>query len=183
MALLTAARRWLIPAALVLLTLVPALHGSTITEAEVKAALIYNFASFVEWPTESATDQPLTVGVAGDDLVAAAVRSLPPLPNGRAIEVLRLDEAGDPRRCQVVYLALNERAIGAMLARLGSEPVLTVGEHDRFTQLGGMIRIFTEQGRLRFEVDQRHASMARLRISSRVLRLARLVRESDVETR
>lgn len=150
--------------------------------AQVKAELLYNFASFVEWPDALAPAQPLVVCVAGDDAVAAALRDMPALPDGQTLETWILEDGTDPRRCRVVYLAaIGDRAAGALLARLDRAPVLTVGDSERFIGLGGMIRLYAEGERMRFEVHLGHAADARLRISSRVLNLASSVREPDAE--
>jgi hypothetical protein len=181
MAVLRTAGRLAVAALLVLqVAMADGAAATSITEAQVKAALLYNFATFVEWPASLEPGQPLVVGVAGDDQVAAAVRELPALSDGRPLEVRVIGDAQDPAECRVLYVAaLSERATAALLARLGRAPVLTVGEQEHFTQLGGMIRLFPERGRLHFEVHLGHATAARLHISSRVLRLASLVRDAD----
>jgi hypothetical protein len=82
----------------------------------------------------------------------------------------------------VLYLSrIADRALAATLARVAAMPVLTVGEQEHFTQLGGIIRVYPEGNRLRFEVNMTHALGVRLKISSRVLDLARLVRHPDAK--
>jgi hypothetical protein len=182
MALLTLVRRCGLPAVLVLMLLPAGARTAPITEAEVKAGLLYNFASFVEWPEPLPSDRALVVCVAGDDAVAQAVRGLPALPDGRALEVWIVDAARDLRQCHLLYVAaVSEHAEAALLARLDRTPVLTVGEGERFTQLGGMIRLFAEKERMRFEVHLGHAASAHLRISSRVLNLASAVSDADAQ--
>jgi hypothetical protein len=162
--------------------LAPAAQASSLTEAQVKAALLYNFASFVEWPDQAGPATPIVICVIGNDAVVRALRSAPgKLATGRPLEIRSLDESEDPRRCQLLFLsAVQERSIAATLARIQAASVLTVGEHDQFTRLGGIIRIYSDDGHVRFEIDAAHATQVRLKISSRVLGLARIVRNEDV---
>jgi hypothetical protein len=169
---------------LLALLLSPFLAGvstsQSLSEAQVKAAMVYNFASFTEWPDPAAAGRPLVVGVLGNDALAKAVQGMGKLGNGREVEVRTLGEGENLAHCQVLYFAgISDRAAAATLARVAALPVLTVGEQEHFTQLGGIIRVYQEGSRLRFDVDVSHATSVRLKISSRVLNLARLVKDSD----
>jgi hypothetical protein len=162
----------------------PVLTGEStsqpLSEAQVKAAMVYNFASFTEWPDSAAAGRPLVVGVLGNDALAKALRAMGKLGDGREVDVRTMTEAEGLAQCQVLYFSgISDRAAGATLARVSTLPVLTVGEQEHFTQLGGIIRLYQEGSRLRFDVDASHATAVRLKISSRVLKLARLVKDSD----
>ena len=168
---------------LLALLCVPVLAGEStsqaLSEAQVKAAMVYNFA-FAEWPEVSAAGRPLVVGVLGNDGLAKALKSMGRLGNGRDVDVRTLGESENLAECQVLYFSgISDRAAAATLARVSALPVLTVGEQEHFTQLGGIIRMYQEGSRLRFDVDASHASAVRLKISSRVLNLARVVKDSD----
>jgi YfiR/HmsC-like len=116
----------------------------------------------------------------GNDALAQALRSMGKLGNGRDVEVRTLNEGESLAQCQVLYFSgISDRAAAATLARVSALPVLRVGEQEHFTQLGGIIRLYPEGSRLRFDVDVSHATAVRLKISSRVLNLARLVKDSD----
>jgi hypothetical protein len=120
------------------------------------------------------------VGVLGNEAVAKALRSMGKLGNGRDVDVRTLSEGEGLTQCQVLYFSgISDRAAAATLARVSTLPVLTVGEQEHFTQLGGIIRLYQEGSRLRFDVDVSRASSVRLKISSRVLKLARLVKDAD----
>ena len=150
------------------------------SEAQVRAGLVYNFASFTEWPDPTPAERPLVIGVLGNDAVAKALKATGKLGNGRDIDVRIVTQGEGLSECQVLYVsAISDRAVAATLARVSTMPVLTVGEHERFTQLGGIIRVYPDGNRLKFEVDIAHATSVRLKISSRVLDLARVVRDSD----
>ncbi len=150
-----------------------------LSEAQVKAAMVYNFAAFTEWPEVSAAGRPLVIGVLGNDGLAKALKSMGSLGNGRDVDVRMLGEGENLAECQVLYFSgISDRAAAATLARVSALPVLTVGEHEHFTQLGGIIRVYQQGSRLRFDVDASHANAVRLKISSRVLNLARVVKDS-----
>jgi YfiR/HmsC-like len=162
------------------LLLVDESTSQSLSEAQVKAAMVYNFASFTEWPEPSSAGSPLVVGVLGNDALAKALQTMGKLGNGRSVDVRMLGEGENLTRCQVLYFSgISDRAAAATLARVSALPVLTVGEQEHFTQLGGIIRVYQEGSRLRFDVDVSHATSVRLKISSRVLNLARLVKDSD----
>jgi uncharacterized protein DUF4154 len=150
--------------------------ASELTEAQAKAALLYNFAGFVEWPP-GVSARGLVIGVAGDADVFEALRSVNGTTiNGHEISVRSISDGDEPSRCQVLYLpAVRERASTAHLRRVAASPVLTVGDSATFMRDGGIVRIFFEGARLRFEVSLPNAERARLRISSKVLGLARRV--------
>jgi hypothetical protein len=152
----------------------------SLSEAQVKAAMVYNFASFTEWPDSAVSVRPLVVGVLGNDPLAKALQGMGKLGSGRTVDVRMLGEGEDLSHCQVLYFSgISDRAAAATLARVSALPVLTVGEQEHFTQLGGIIRLYQEGSRLRFDVDVSRATAVRLKISSRVLKLARLVKDAD----
>ncbi len=155
-------------------------QSSSLSQAELKAALLYNFAAFSQWPAEQRSD-PFVIGVVGDANLVKALRPVEgQVLDGRRVEVRALDETDDPDSVQVLFLSgISERSLAAILARTIDAPVLTVGVHERFTALGGIIRLFEEHGHLRFEVDAARAGAAHIRISSRVLNLARIVRNTE----
>jgi hypothetical protein len=154
--------------------------SAPLSDAQVRAAMVYNFASFTEWPDSGSPERPVVIGVIGNEALAKALQASGKLGNGREIDVRALSDGEGLTQCQVLYVsAASDRAVSATLARVGTMPVLTVGEQEHFTQLGGIIRVYPESNRLRFEVDMAHATSVRLKISSRVLNLARLVRDSD----
>ena len=141
-------------------------------EYQVKAVYLYNFAQFVEWPAGSA-DGPLLICVARPnpfrDLLAATVRG--ESIGGRRIEVR---DIGDPDgSCDVLFIPRSAPA-DAYLRSTRSTPTLTVGESEGFLRRGGIINFIREGANIRFEIDEAAARRAGLRISSRLLRLARM---------
>jgi hypothetical protein len=150
--------------------------------AEVKAAFLYNFAKFVEWPPEAfpAPSAPLTFCVYGEGPAGAGLEaSLEALIrgetlNGRLLVVRHLRSLQQARECQVLFLGENGRAAEA-LAALGGASVLTVGEGEDFLEDGGTIRLFLQQNKIRFDINLEAAEKSSLKISSKLLRLAQAI--------
>lgn len=148
------------------------------TAAQIRTGYLYNFAMFVEWPAVQA-GQPLIVGVLGDDTFAFALQQIDGRKaNGRTIVVKRVDEADDLGRTSILYIGSDDdRIASAALARVSRSPVLTIGASPRFTQIGGIIRLYYEEARLRFEINVSRSQENDLRISSKLLGLAKVVKE------
>ena len=148
-------------------------------EYELKAAFLYNFAKFVEWPAGTFPDDgaPIIVAVVGDDpfkglLDALAGKSA----NGRQVVVRRLNVGQDLRSCQVLFIGSSEKKrLVQIMASVAGTSVLTVGEMEGFVNLGGMIRLTMEESKVRFEINAGSAKRAKLRISSKLLSLAKEV--------
>jgi hypothetical protein len=169
----------LIARVIVILLLTPmAAAPQDVTEPALKAAFIYNFARFTEWPAGAIADgAPLVLCVLGDPAIAGALeravkeRTLA----GRSIGVAQT--APDWKSlagCHLAYVAgVTASAAAKIVAGLQDTPVLTISEVAGFTQMGGIAQFFFENGQLRFDVQLESAKRARLQISSRLLALAR----------
>jgi len=149
-------------------------------EYEVKAAFLYNFAKFVDWPPEAfpTPGTPVSLCVLGEDPFGGSLDSVVrgETLNGRHLAVRRVQGAGEARGCQVLFLPRAERGRAAeVLAALRGASVLTVGEESDFLDQGGVIRFVLEQGRVRFEINLDAAERDHLKLSSKLLRLARAV--------
>ena len=150
-------------------------------EYPVKLAFLYNFTKFVEWPPDSYRDAsaPLRICVAGsdpfsDDLIRALqTRSV----GGRRVEIKTLKSSDGLEGCQLVFVPATEKKRAAgIVASLNGSSALTVGESAGFTELGGIINLAVEDNKVRIEVNVEAAERARLKISSRLLVLARIVK-------
>lgn len=152
-----------------------------VTEIEVKAAFIYHFTEYVEWPSSAfgSTSAPLVIGVVGkSDLFPALQNAVRGKNwNGRDLLVRRVETAKEMRECHILFVPESEaRRLAQILESLGDAPVLTIGESEGFARRGGIINFFTDQNRVRFEINPDAAKRARLTISSKLLNLARIVR-------
>jgi len=143
-----------------------------VTDSQVKAAFLFNFASFVKWP--GTADGPVVIGIAGDDafaqLVTETVRGRN--VNGRGFETRRLTGADDPAGCHILFVAVMRPHDATELMHRVRGAVLTVGETAQFLRDGGMVRFYIENKKVRFQINQKNAETAGLKISSQLLALA-----------
>ena len=165
-------------AAIAVLLLMPGLASAQdVTEPALKAAFIYNFAKFTEWPAGvTPAGQPLVMCVLGDAAVGDALeravkgRELA----GRSMTVWRVAPVDPQRVCHVLYVSRVTAAQAAQaVAGVRDLPVLTISDAEGFSEQGGIAQFFFEHGQLRFSVDLACAKRARLQISSRLLTLRR----------
>ena len=182
MALLTCRRL----SALVTSVLVCALSTSVVCaqspgqgEKAVKAAFLYNFTKFVEWPPSAFEGDatPFRVCVFGDQSFRREVEAMMAGESvaGRPVQV-SAPPANELRRCHIAYFGASEAERAAQLmAQLQKFPVLTVGEGTRFLGQGGLIAFAIQDDRVRFDVNKRGADRTGLVISSKLLRVARHV--------
>lgn len=149
---------------------------------QVKAAFLYNFVRFVEWPTNAFTNEsmPITIGIiTGEkDKFATDLATLlkDKKAHNRALIVKRLTTPADAASCQVVFVGDGESRRAAQIAEAThKKPILLVGEADDFLDNGGMINIVQDerQKRLLFDINPQNAEQSSLTISSHLLRLAR----------
>ena len=164
--------RHLVGAIAVALTVAPLQAQETSLEYQVKAAYLYNFVKFIEWPAAAARSATLTICTAGGNPFGAALDDIVrgESINGRAIAARAIDapQAG----CDVVFVPRGVTAADYLRAAR-TAPILTVGESADFVAQGGIINFVRDAGMIRFEIDRDAAARAGLHISSRRLRLAR----------
>ncbi len=151
-------------------------------EQQVKAAFVFNFAKFVDWPAQrfASTNAPLTIGVLAPSTMGAALaeviqgRNI----NGRPLVVQVVDTPEAARTVHVlVCTASDDGKVRQLLPTLANAGVLTVGETDLFAQTAGMIRFITEGDRVRFEVNVAAAEEAGLHVSAQLQKLAKAVKK------
>lgn len=163
-----------------LLGAVPAASGA-VEAARVKAAFLYNFAKFVEWPEEAlAEGAPLELCVLADAATEEQIRATVEgkKAQGHPIRARAIEGADEVPGCHIVYVAAASGiSPGDLASAVAGRSVLTVGETEGFSRRGGMIRLLQKGGKLRFAVNPSVAEHAGLGISSKLLRLAQVVRE------
>jgi hypothetical protein len=152
----------------------------TVSAEQLKAAFLFNFVRFVEWPTNAFTSDsiPITIGVIGSDRFATELSTL--LKDKKAhnhpLIVKKFSAPADAATCQVVFVADGEsRRTAQIVEATKTKPILLVGEADDFLDNGGMINIVQDerQKRLLFDINPLAAEKSNLTISSHLLRLAR----------
>jgi len=151
-------------------------------EYQVKAAFLFNFTKFVDWPSEAFSDanSPFVITVFGNDPISSSLEDIKgKVVNNRKLTVRRVKETQDIGKSNVLFVSPSARKeLGRILEALQGQNVLTVGEDGAFTQCGGIINFVKEDNRVRFEVNVTAAERAGLKISSRLLALARVVKGS-----
>jgi hypothetical protein len=149
-------------------------------EPHVKAAFLYNFLKFVEWPPEVLAAGPLAVCVSGSPAVAESLKVATKQRRAQDHDMTVIQTTGDaaPKGCHLVYVAqANGDTARRWLAANSGSTAFSVSDHERFAALGGVANFFVQDGRLRFAINVDAARRASLRISSRMLALAHIVRD------
>lgn len=172
----------LILASLLTAPLFAASQQRPIDEYQLKAAFLYNFARFIEWPAEAFENpsQPFVFCVLGEDPFGRALDDLLARRkiDGRASTVRRISDARRARGCQILFVSSSEpKSVLALLAGIGDSGLLTVGESDAAAADGMIIDFILEDGKIRFIINAAGAEREKLRISSRLLSLATVVRK------
>jgi hypothetical protein len=162
------------------LSLAPiAASAQSAPEAVLQAAFLYNFAKFTVWPEEPAPAGPLKICVLGATAVADAldgtVKGRP--VDGREVVVVRA-RLGELRQCHLLYVTgPDANRWRQVIDEVKGAPVLTVSDREQFAQSGGIAGLFVEVGKMKFAINVEAAQRAGLRISSRLLGLAKIVKD------
>src|SRR5688572_20685880 len=148
-----------------------------VTESALKAAFVYNFAKFTEWPADAVpASRPFVMCVVGDaDLGEDLERTVKGrLLGGRSIVVSVVAGTAPQGACHLLYVSrVTPDEAAQIVAALSNAPVLTISDIAGFTRRGGMAQFFFENSQLRFGIRAESATRARLRISSQLLVLAK----------
>jgi len=155
--------------------------GQAMDEYQVKAAFVFNFAKFIEWPAQS-------FKTSSDPIVLCAIghtpfgKDLEKVIQGKSIEgrsfVFRqVSDAEGANACHILFVASSERKhFHSLWPRLKVTGILSVGEADGFATDGGVINLKLDDGRVRFEINVDAAEREQLHISSKLLSLAQIVK-------
>jgi hypothetical protein len=152
--------------------------GQRASEYQLKAAFVYNFTKFIDWPGESVRSLTFQICVLGQNPFGSELTQLTDgkVIEGHPVQVLIVTNYHLARSCQVVFISASENAHRKeILSGLRGRSVLTVGDSQGFVDAGGMIELLVEDERMRFEVNLHAANEARLKISAKLLSLAKAV--------
>ena len=169
---------------LVLRLIVPSLFGGNglaqelrPTEYQVKAAFLYNFAKFVEWPSQAfaSEDSPLVIGVLGENPfnedLARTIQNK--TIDNHPLQLKELRAVTQATNCHILFISTSEKdRLPEILNSLKGASVLTVGETDRFLETGGMVNFVFQGTKIRFQINKEAASRAGLKVSSKLMSLA-----------
>jgi hypothetical protein len=158
--------------------------ASVSREYQIKAAFLYNFTKFVEWPPRrfAAPESPIVIGILGDnpfgDELATIVKSRK--VNNRPIEIRFVTTAAEAASVHVLFaVAGQESRMAAMSGPLKAQSVLTVGESPSFAASGGMIDFIVEGDKVRFAINAELGEQAGLKFSAQLLKLATAVHSKE----
>ena len=146
-------------------------------ENQVKGAFLTKFAMFVEWPGKPVpgSQTPIVIGILGDDPfgsqfeLALAKENI----NGRPFALKRLKDPQEAGGCQILFVSASEGPrLSGILAAIRKQPILTVGDQERFAHQGGMINFVKQGGKVRFEVNSAAVEAGGLKMSAKLLQVA-----------
>ena len=149
-------------------------------EYDIKAAFIYNFAKFIEWPdgTFSTPGSPVVLCVFGRGAIEKSFGEVHgKTVKGRNVDVIFNDDIDNIKSCNIIFLSTSDKKYaGAVLDSVKGVSVVTVGETPDFIHSGGIISFKSQGNKIRFEINPIAAKRARLTISSQLLKLADISR-------
>jgi len=153
-------------------------------EYQIKAAFLYNFVKFIEWPPEAfpSTNAAINLCILGEDPFGDDLEQTmqDKIINGRAMVVQRLKAVQSLQGCHVLFVSASEqKRVTQILESLKGQSVLTVSEMERFAAIGGMINFTLQENKVRFEINVDVTERAGLKVSSKLLKLATIIRDGD----
>lgn len=162
-------------------------QGGQPTEYQLKAAFLFNFAKFIEWPEKSfgSPGAPFTVCVIGQDPFGSAleVSLLGKTMGSRAVQIMRFPNPttlAEARHCQIVFISASERIrFHEVIESLNNVDALLVGDADGFVASGGTIEFVVEDNHIRFAINPDAAVRSDLKVSSKLLALAKIVHDGS----
>jgi hypothetical protein len=150
-------------------------------EYQIKAGCLFNFAQFVTWPPKafSGAKEPFCIGILGDDPFDSFLDEMArgEMVNGRPLVIQRYHNVDEIKSCQILFISRSESGqVEKILDALKEKNILTVGDTEGFIKSGGIVRFFVEGNKIHFMINLETAKHFNLSISSKVLRLAEIVR-------
>ena len=173
------------PEWILVLALTPVLWGAegnvALSEQELKAAALNQVVHFVRWPAESfpQPDSPLFIGIFGEDPFGNLIDELAAgqVASGHPVKVVRCFTPEAAEACHVVYVAdAKQRSAARLIRTLESRSILTLSGDETFLERGGMICLSVRSNRIRILVNLEAAKRANVTLSSKLLRLAEIVK-------
>jgi hypothetical protein len=151
-------------------------HAQDVTESSLKAAFIYSFAKFTEWPQDALPSTAIfSACVLGEGPIRDALERTVKgrLLLGRGVSVSQVQLDGKLRSCHLLYVSgVTPAQVTAVVTALRGVPVLTISDVDDFVRQGGIAQMFVENGKMRFDLNLEVARRSRLDLSSKLLVLA-----------
>jgi hypothetical protein len=157
------------------------------TEYQVKAAYLFNFLKFVEWPEDlpAGPESHWVIGIVGNGPMDGELTQLVAgkIVQGHTIQVKVFQPNDDFKGCHILYIGASEKKrLAPILANMHNTSILTVADMDNFVESGGMIQFVMEDNRVKVTIDVGATLRAKLKVSSKLLSLARVVTSAEKGT-
>ncbi len=154
-------------------------ESHTIGEYRIKAAFLYNFAKFVDWPKKGIDEQSeaFVIGIIGEDPFGSEIEVIKGKSvKGMALKVRRFEKIEDISDCKILFISASfEKDISRIQEHLKGNNILTVGDTEGFARQGVMVNLIKVENKIRFEINPEAAKAEGLKISSHLLRLAKII--------
>jgi hypothetical protein len=155
----------------------------TPSEYAIKAAMIHKFAGFITWPNQSfqSPSDPVILTVLGSDPFGSQLEDMMQgnMLNGRRIVVQRVRDERHLTACHILFIAGSEQhRLPEILERIQGQALLTIGDSEGFCEHGGIVNFYREANHIRFQINPAAAERENIKISSQLLKLARIVKEN-----
>lgn len=150
-------------------------------EYQIKAVFLFNFVSFVTWPSSSFKQDtdPFRICILGDDPfgVVLNVTVENHAVDGRDLKILRLKEVAATRNCQILFVSSSEQTLQKdILKVIKNLPILTVGDTEDFIESGGMVKFFSRSNKIRLEINPDALEAVGLKANANLLNLSEITR-------
>jgi len=168
--------------ALLLLTAGPKPAVGEVSEYAVKAAYLYNFTQFVQWPKTALAGDSLVIGIVGDDPFGASLDGAIQGKSaaGHPLEVKRFGSfSGKLGKCQVLFISFSEKGRLKEILQAAGKGVLTVSEIEHFPAKGGIVQFDQEGQKITIILNESAAQKAGLAVSSQLLQVAKLYKGEE----
>ena len=151
-------------------------EDSSMREYQIKAAYIYNFIKFIDWPADSQQRQSTRICVLGSHPFAKYLDSLEKnKAKGKSIEIIHASSDAALSDCNILYILKDTADFEQILAKWSPSPILTVGESSSFLSNGGIINLALVANKIQVHINQKHAREIGFRISGNLLEIATVV--------
>jgi len=153
------------------------------SEYKIKAAYLYNFTKFVEWPAEVFADTSLTLSICiiGEDPFGKAIDTIKDKTvKGRKLSIRRFTSIDDLKECHVIFISPSEKKnLARILEKIKDMHMLTVSDMDGFADRGGMINLNKVKNKIRLEINLDAAEQSGLKVSSKLLNIAKIIKKAN----
>ena len=149
-------------------------------EYHIKAAFLLNFVKFIQWPAHAFSDPTsLTICILGNDPFDEALNTIEnKIVRDKRLIIKRISRIEDIKGCQILFISTPEKEImSEILTKTKDKPILTVSETNNFCQSGGIVNFIVVNNKIRFEINVEASKRSDLIISSKLLKLSKIIKE------